>query len=109
MQHIFVSQNVRSKNDNQAMNWQSHVCCAIDLLQIKKEHQTQVQDLLPLLEMVAEQHPSEKIKDMACDLRIAIATHGAVWSHRMNVAAKTLGQDSETVKVDSRSATTKGS
>ena len=91
------------------MNWQSHVCCAIDLLQIKKEHQTQVQDLLPLLEMVAEQHPSEKIKDMACDLRIAIATHGAVWSHRMDVAAKTLGQDSETVKVDSRSATTKGS
>lgn len=83
--------------------------CTIDLLQIKKEHQPLVQGLLPLLEMLAEQHPSEKIKDMACDVRIAIATHGAVWSHRMNIAAKTLGQDSETVKVDSRSATTKGS
>ena len=59
--------------------------------------------------MVAEQHPLEKIKDMACDVRIAIATHGAVWSHRMDIAAKTLGQDSETVKVDSKSATTKGS
>ena len=78
-------------------------------MQIKREHQPQVQDLLPLLEMVAEQHPSEKIKEMACDLRIAIATHGAVWSHRMDIAAKTLGQDSETVKVDSKSATTKGS
>ena len=59
--------------------------------------------------MLAEQHPSEKVKDMACDLRIAIATHGAVWSHRMEIAAKTLGQDSESVKVDSKSATTKGS
>ena len=85
------------------------VYCTIGLLQIKKEHQSLVQDLLPLLEMLAEQHPLEKIKDMACDVRIAIATHGAVWSHRMDIAAKTLGQDSETVKVDSRSATTKGS
>ena len=51
---------------------------------------------------------SEKIKDMACDLRIAIATHGAVWSHRMDIAANTLGQDSEKVKVDSKSGTTKG-
>ena len=42
---------------------------------------------------------------MACDVRIAIATHGAVWSHRMDIAAKTLGQDSETVKVDSKSVT----
>ena len=58
--------------------------------------------------MLAEQHPSVKIKDMACDLRIAIATHGAVWSHRMDIAAKTLGQDCETVKVDSRSTKTKG-
>ena len=85
--------------------------CAIEsihLLQIEKEHQPQVQDLLPLLEMVAEQHPSEKIKDMACDLRIAIATHGAVWSHRMDIATNTLGQDSEKVKVDSKSGPTKG-
>ena len=59
--------------------------------------------------MLAEQHPLEKIKDMACDVRIAIATHGAVWSHRMDIAAKTLGQDSETEGVDSRSATTKDS
>ena len=78
-------------------------------MQIKKEHHPQVQDLLPLLEMVAEQHVSEKIKDMACDLRIAIATYGAVWSHRMDSATKSVGQDSETVKVDARSATTKGS
>ena len=59
--------------------------------------------------MVAEQHVSEKIKDMACNWRIAIATHGAVWSHRMDIATKSVGQDSETVKVDARSAATKGS
>lgn len=46
---------------------------------------------------------------MACDLRTAIATHGAVWSHRMDIGAKSPGQDSETVKVDSRSTKTKGS
>ena len=78
-------------------------------MQIKKEHQPLLQDLLPLLEVLGEQHPSEKIKDMACNLRIAIATHGAVWSHKMGIGAKSLGQDSETVKVDSRSTKTKGS
>lgn len=38
---------------------------------------------------------------MASDLRITIATHGAVWSHRMNDAAKTLGKLKDTVKRES--------
>ncbi len=81
----------------------------IDLFQITKENQPLVQDLLPSLEVLAEEHPSEKIQDMACDLRIAIATHGAVWSHRMDIAAKTLGENTDTVKVDSGLAASKGS
>lgn len=79
-----------------------------DLFQINKEHQPLVQDLLPLLELLAEEHPSVKIKDMACDLRVAIATHRAVWSHRMDIAAKTLGKHTDTEKVDSGFVTTKG-
>ncbi|XP_078383567.1 transport and Golgi organization protein 6 homolog [Oculina patagonica] len=77
-------------------------------VEITKEHQPLVQDLLPSLEVLAEEHPSEKIQDMACDLRIAIATHGAVWSHRMDIAAKTLGENTDTVKVDSGLAASKG-
>ena len=46
---------------------------------------------------------------MACDLRIAIAMHGAVWSHRMDIAAKTLGEHTGTVKGDSELAMAKGS
>ena len=34
--------------------------------------------ILPLLERFAEEHPDESIKEMATDLRITIATHGAV-------------------------------
>ena len=34
--------------------------------------------ILPLLERFAEDHPDESIKEMATDLRITIATHGAV-------------------------------
>lgn len=38
---------------------------------------------------------------MASDLRITIATHGAVGSHRMNDAAKTLRKPKDTVKRES--------
>ena len=41
---------------------------------------------------------------MASDLRIAIATHGAVWSHKMNDAAKNLRKQTDSVKVGSGSA-----
>ena len=41
---------------------------------------------------------------MASDLRIAIATHGAVWSHKMNDATKNLGKQTDSVKVGSGSA-----
>ena len=73
------------------------------LFQVKKEHRPLVQDLLPLLETLAEGHPSVEVQDMASDLRIAIATHGAVWSHKMDVAAKNLGKQTDAVKLDSGS------
>lgn len=57
-----------------------------------------MQDLLPLLETLTEHHPSVEVQEMASDLRIAIATHGVVWSHKMNDAAKNLGKQAKGVK-----------
>ncbi|KAK2560130.1 Transport and Golgi organization protein 6-like protein [Acropora cervicornis] len=48
-------------------------------LELKKEHRPLLQELLPSLATIAEDHSSTEIKDIANDLRIAIATHGAVW------------------------------
>ncbi|KAJ7372782.1 Transport and Golgi organization protein 6 [Desmophyllum pertusum] len=76
-------------------------------VEIEKEHRPLVQELLPLLETLAEQHPSVEVQDMTRDLRIAIATHGAVWSHKMDVAAKNVGKQADAVKVDSGSVITK--
>ena len=39
-----------------------------------------MQELLPLLEEINLNHPDETIQEMATDIRIAIATRGAVWS-----------------------------
>ena len=36
--------------------------------------------VLPLLAELADHHPDPQVKDMATDLRVAIATRGAVWS-----------------------------
>ena len=76
--------------------------------QVKREHRPLVQSLLPLLETLAEEHPSGEVKDMAGDLRIAIATHGAVWSHKMNEAARNLGKQTDTAKVASDSTCEEG-
>ena len=81
----------------------------INTFQMKKEHRPLVQDLMPLLETLAEHHPSVEVQDMANDLRIAIATHGAVWSHKVDAAAKNLGKQTDAVKVDSGSTVTRGS
>ena len=51
-----------------------------------------LEGLLPLLEKLALQHPDPKMNEMANDLRIAIATHGAVWSQQMKEAAEDLVQ-----------------
>jgi hypothetical protein len=39
-----------------------------------------MQELLPLLQEISSDHPESSVQEMATDIRIAIATHGAVWS-----------------------------
>lgn len=77
-------------------------------LELKKEHRSHVQNLLPLLETLAEQHPSPEVRDMANDLRIAIATHGAVWSHKMEATVMNFGKQTDSAGTDSESTTVKG-
>ena len=47
---------------------------------MEEKHRTLLDEMLPLLEVISEGHPDEFIQEMASDIRIAIATRGAVWS-----------------------------
>ncbi|XP_067047611.1 transport and Golgi organization protein 6 homolog isoform X2 [Acropora muricata] len=64
-------------------------------LELKKEHRPLLQELLPSLATIAEDHSSIEIKDIANDLRIAIATHGAVWSHDQKAATGNLEKQTD--------------
>ena len=48
-----------------------------------------MQKFLPLLQSLAENHPDSEVQEMASDLRIAIATHGVVWSERLSKSSQT--------------------
>lgn len=47
-----------------------------------------MQILMPLLDTVSKVHSDVTVQEMASDLRIAIATHGAVWSDRLQKKVK---------------------
>lgn len=47
-----------------------------------------MQILMPLLDTVSKVHSDVTVQEMACDLRIAIATHGAVWSDKLQKKVK---------------------
>lgn len=47
-----------------------------------------MQILMPLLETVSKVHSDVTVQEMASDLRIAIATHGAVWSDKLQKKVK---------------------
>lgn len=47
-----------------------------------------MQILMPLLDTVSKVHSDVTVQEMASDLRIAIATHGAVWSHKLQKKVK---------------------
>ncbi|KAK7114233.1 transport and Golgi organization protein 6 homolog [Littorina saxatilis] len=49
-------------------------------LQMEEKHRNLLDEMLPLLEVIGEGHPDEFMQEMASDIRIAIATRGAVWS-----------------------------
>lgn len=52
-----------------------------------------LQDLVPLLQTLHAEYPVDEVQDMANDLRIAIATHKAVWSQKIKEAADRLSGD----------------
>lgn len=47
-----------------------------------------MQILMPLLDTVSKVHSDVTVQEMASDLRIAIATHGAVWSDKLQMKVK---------------------
>lgn len=47
-----------------------------------------MQILMPLLDTVSKVHSEVTVQEMASDLRIAIATHGAVWSDKLQKKVK---------------------
>lgn len=50
----------------------------------------QMAELCPLLQELEDEYPDTSVTEMSADLRIAIATHGAVWSTRLSDEGKKL-------------------
>ena len=53
--------------------------------------------LLPLLQEISDDHPESSVQEMATDIRIAIATHGAVWSEKTKSRTKDFSKLAEKV------------
>lgn len=62
------------------------------VFKVEAKERKLLEELTPLLENLSLHHNDVKVKEMANDLRIAIATHGAVWSEQMKRAAENLGK-----------------
>ncbi|XP_046550543.1 transport and Golgi organization protein 6 homolog [Haliotis rubra] len=52
-------------------------------VQVEEADRQMMQELLPLLDGIRQEHASDEVREMADDIRIAIATRGAVWSELM--------------------------
>lgn len=57
-------------------------------MQMNEKDRDDMQILMPLLDTVSKVHSDVTVQEMASDLRIAIATHGAVWSHKLQKKVK---------------------
>ena len=57
-------------------------------MQVSIEERQKLNDLLPLLDALSRQHPDDSVREMATDLRIAIATHGHVLSDALREAGQ---------------------
>ncbi|XP_064611997.1 transport and Golgi organization protein 6 homolog [Liolophura sinensis] len=60
---------------------------ALEVTEKDKEHMA---ELCPLLQELEEEYPDTSVTEMSADLRIAIATHGAVWSTHLSDEGKKL-------------------
>ncbi|XP_048590647.1 transport and Golgi organization protein 6 homolog [Nematostella vectensis] len=70
-------------------------------LKLDAEDRELVTALMPLLENLANQNPDTELGAMATDLRIAIATHGTVWSQKLQDAAQRLGKPDKAMEAAS--------
>lgn len=59
-----------------------------------------MQQLLPLLQEIGENHPDTSVQEMATDIRVAVATHGAVWSELAKSSEKNFGEMSKKVGLE---------
>ncbi|CAC5398768.1 unnamed protein product [Mytilus coruscus] len=59
------------------------------------EDREHMQKLLPLLQRLADSHPDVEVQEMASDIRVAIATHGVVWSDRLSKCSQKKKEKSE--------------
>ena len=57
-------------------------------MQVSIDDRQKLNDLLPLLDALSRQHPDDSVREMATDLRIAIATHGHVLSDALRDATQ---------------------
>lgn len=55
---------------------------------MNEKNRDDMQILMPLLDTVSKVHSDVTVQEMASDLRIAIATHGAVWSDKLQKKVK---------------------
>lgn len=55
---------------------------------MNEKNRDDMQILMPLLDTVSKVHSEVTVQEMASDLRIAIATHGAVWSDKLQKKVK---------------------
>jgi general stress protein YciG len=75
--------------------------------QIKPDDRERMKDLLPLLDKLASKHPHEEVQDMANDIRIAIATYGAVWTDALSSAAKKYSKTADSEPANEKVKATK--
>ncbi|XP_060077025.1 transport and Golgi organization protein 6 homolog isoform X2 [Ylistrum balloti] len=57
-------------------------------IKITEDDREYMKKLMPLLEDISSNHPDNTIQEMASDLRVAIATHGVIWSELLKSSAK---------------------
>lgn len=67
---------------NEILSWALSTHLSI-LQQVDEADRQTMQELLPLLDGIRQEHASDEVREMADDIRIAIATRGAVWSELM--------------------------
>ena len=85
-----MSTPCRELGSNSQLDWltkmlstQGKVINCCPFFQCDEDDRNHMKKMLPLLQSLADNHPDAEVQAMASDLRVAIATHGVVWSERL--------------------------